>query len=58
VSALEELLERLRAMPPDPELTAEEKRDPLVRKGFIWGSRVEVEEAIQILTEEAEYEAG
>ena len=53
MSALSELRRRLREMPPMPKLTEEEKRDPLVRKGFIWGSRTECIEAIEIV-EEAE----
>jgi hypothetical protein len=52
VSTLSELRARLREMPALPKITEEEKLDPLLRKGFIWGSRVECEEAIQIAEEE------
>ena len=52
MSTLSQLRARRREMPPMPTLTDEEKKHPLVRKGFIWGSRVENEEAIQIAEEE------
>lgn len=51
MSTASELRRRLREMPEKPALTEEEKKHPLVRKGFIWGSRVECEEAIQIAEE-------